>query len=414
MPQNRLVIGIILLALALASAVSGAPLALSEDPGNLEGLWLFRTDPAAVGEKEGWQATPLPDTEWRALQVPGGWEEQGITDPRPGEAPRPKNGMPYSDYDGVGWYRLHVIVPAGWAGQDLQLLLGSVDDEDRTFFNGELVGATPDQRPGAAPLAGPPVGVLRRYNVPAALVQAGAENVIAVRVTDGGGPGGMPGPSLSLLPAKVLVTMEKLPQADRSLPERFANPPACARILKIIHNWPDDPQSQDGLLATLRSQGFGGVVSNVSFDDYMISEAKWTAFLRGIAEAKKLGMALWVYDERAYPSGNAGGITMEGKPVPQWRTEGEIPPPPALHPDWEARGLFVADIETKGGDVSLALPPGKLVSAAAYPVRAEQLELEHAVDLTKRVANGKLLWTAPDGDWHVMAITEGRLYEGTH
>ncbi|MEI6502042.1 MAG: glycosyl hydrolase, partial [Armatimonadota bacterium] len=116
----------------------------------------------------------------------------------------------------------------------------------------------------------------------------------------------------------------------------------------------------------------------------------------------------------AYPSGNAGGITMEGKPVPQWRTEGEIPPPPALHPDWEARGLFVADAETKGGDVALDLPPGKLVSAAAYPVRAGQLDLPHAVDLTKSVANGKLSWAAPAGDWHVMAITEGRLYEGTH
>lgn len=395
-------------------SAGAAPVLLTEDRGNLEGPWLFRTDPSDIGENEGWQAQALRDDNWRALRVPGGWEEQGVTDPRPGQPPRPKNGMPYSDYDGVAWYRLHVAVPAAWAGQDLVLSLGSVDDEDRTFVNGELVGATPDRRPGALPLTEPAVHVLRRYPVPAALVKAGAENVIAIRVVDGGGPGGLPGPTLSLLPSKVLSAMQTLPQADRPLADRFANPPACARIIKIIHNWPDGPGAQDELIQTLLSQGFGGVVSNVSFDDYMVSETKWAALLRGIAEAKKHGMALWLYDERAYPSGCAGGITMEGHPVPQWRKPDGIPPPPALHPDWEARGLLVADAETKGGAVSLDLPPGKLVSAAAYPVREGQLGLDQAVDLAASVADGKLTWQAPAGDWQVIAVTEGRLYEGTH
>lgn len=414
MIRSRLLICIAPLAILLAFPACSAPTVLNEDPGNLEGSWFFRTDPSEVGEKEAWQAPAFRDSDWRVLRVPGGWEEQGVTDLRPGETSRPKNGMPYTDYDGVAWYRLHVLVPAAWAGQELQLLLGSVDDEDRTFVNGQLVGATPDRRPGAPPLTGPSVAVLRRYAVPAALVKPGAENVIAVRVTDGGGPGGMPGPALSLLPAQELSAMQKLPQADRPLTERFAIPPACARIIKIIHNWPDDPQSQDSLLQTLVAQGFGGVVSNVSFDDYMVSEPKWTAFLRGIAEAKKIGMALWLYDERAYPSGNAGGITMEGKPVPQWRKEGELPPPPALHPDWEARGLLVTDVEARQGQVSLDLPPGKLVSVAAYPVREGQLDLQHAVDLVASVAGDKLSWQAPAGDWHVIAVTESRLYEGTH
>ena len=33
--------------------------------------------------------------------------------------------------------------------------------------------------------------------------------------------------------------------AHASWEDRFAKPPADARILKIIHNWPDDPAAQD-------------------------------------------------------------------------------------------------------------------------------------------------------------------------
>ena len=113
--------------------------------------------------------------------------------------------------------------------------------------------------------------------------------------------------------------------------ERFAQPPADARILKIIHNWPDQPEAQDQLIGRLRAQGFGGVVCNVSFDQYLESDAKWLAFTRAVNEAKKAGMALWLYDERGYPSGNAGGITLRD------------------HPEWEARGLLVADAESQGG-----------------------------------------------------------------
>jgi hypothetical protein len=83
--------------------------------------------------------------------------------------------------------------------------------------------------------------------------------------------------------------------------ERFAQPPAEARILKIIHNWPDQAGAQDQLIGRLRTQGFGGVVCNVSFEQYLESEAKWLVFVRAVNEAKKAGLALWLYDERGYP-----------------------------------------------------------------------------------------------------------------
>jgi hypothetical protein len=177
---------------------------------------------------------------------------------------------------------------------------------------------------------------------------------------------------------------------------RFADPPARARILKIVHGLPDAPEAQDRLLRTLAAQGFGGIVCNVSFTDYLESEAKWKAFLRGVEEAKKAGMVMWLYDERGYPSGTAGGLTLRG------------------HPEWEARGLLIADAKTGGGAVSLDVPPGRLFRAAAFPVAGGAIDLDKPVDLAGSIRDGKLRWDAPAGEWHVMAITEDRLYEGTH
>ena len=197
----------------------------------------------------------------------------------------------------------------------------------------------------------------------------------------------------------------KLPQADRPLAERFANPPAECRILKLVHQLPDDPAAQDSLINTLIEQGFGGMATNVSFQGYVEDEAKWKSFLQTVGKAKDAGMSLWLYDEKGYPSGTAGGITLRD------------------HPEWEARGLLIADTTSDGGPVSLDVPPGTLISAKAYLVKDGILRTEGAVDLTPR--DGKLTWDVPTdrdarsggtppGKWHIMIFTESALYEGTH
>jgi sialate O-acetylesterase len=87
-----------------------------------------------------------------------------------------KAGLP--DFDGIVWFRRTFDLPASWAGGDLELHLGAIDDDDTTWVNGVQVGAT--------------IGydIPRVYRVPAALLKAGA-NVIAVRVLDTGGNGGI-------------------------------------------------------------------------------------------------------------------------------------------------------------------------------------------------------------------------------
>ncbi len=365
------------------------PRMLEESFGNLIGPWLFRIDAADTGERDGWQRPDFDDGAWRTLQAPGYWEPQGITDPRPGRPPQKSTTMAYTDYDGVAWYRLHFVVPAAWAGQELALRLGSVDDQDRTFFNGQLVGAIGPGVPNS-------VGKLRRYRVPAGLVKPGAENVLAVRVLDSGGPGGLMGPDLSLVPRSFMERPMKAPTSDRPLTERLTDPPADARILPIKHNLPDDADAQDELFAQLIAQGFGGFVANVNFRDYLVSEAKWQAYVRGVKRAKELGLAMWVYDERGYPSGNAGGLVMKG------------------HPEWQARGLLVAQATSTGGAVSLAVPPGPLRLAAAFPTADNLADPARAVDLRAQVKDQQLAWTAPAGSWQVLVMTEDALHEGTH
>ena len=110
---------------------------------------------------------------WRLLRVPGSWEAQG--------------GGKYRSYDGFAWYRCFVMVPASWKGQAVRLELGCIDDSDETSVNGVKVGATGTLPPRYRGLS----GVHRRYSVPAAAVRPGAYNLIAVRVYDGGGTGGI-------------------------------------------------------------------------------------------------------------------------------------------------------------------------------------------------------------------------------
>ncbi len=114
------------------------------------------------------EAPSLDDASWKTIDEPGYWEGKG-----------------FPNYDGVMWFRRAVEVPAGWAGRDLKLNLGSLDDNDVTFWNGSAVGTTQGWNNQ------------RVYTVPGAQVKAG-RTVIAIRIEDTGNGGGMAGPKLSM------------------------------------------------------------------------------------------------------------------------------------------------------------------------------------------------------------------------
>ena len=142
--------------------------------------WRFSTDPKNAGLKGRWQDPQFDDSGWRMLRVPGAWENQGVTEanPRFPEATRP--------YDGFSWYRCAVVIPEGLRGQPLQLLLGAIDDMDETFFNGEKIGGIGQENKEHW-------AAVRDYAIPEKLINYGGKNVIAVRVLDLRGNGGMMG-----------------------------------------------------------------------------------------------------------------------------------------------------------------------------------------------------------------------------
>jgi len=152
-----------------------------EDFMDLAGKWLFK-----VGDNPVYAKPEYDDTDWMLIKVPARWEDEGIdffelSTVRPYEGP----------YNGYAWYRLHVVVPEEWEGYNLLLVMGAIDDCDVTYWNGYLVGQTGSEKYTAW-------CATRRYIIPRKVIRYGAENIIAVRVYDGGGAGGIWQPPVML------------------------------------------------------------------------------------------------------------------------------------------------------------------------------------------------------------------------
>ena len=122
--------------------------------------WWQKNDPGS-STMPGWASPSLDQSAWKVMRLPGIWEEAGLP-----------------DFDGVVWFRRVVDVPADWAGRDLVVSLGPIDDVDTTFFNGVAIGGLGEW------------DAKRQYPVPGRLVRSGP-NVVAVRVLDVGGAGGL-------------------------------------------------------------------------------------------------------------------------------------------------------------------------------------------------------------------------------
>lgn len=135
-------------------------------------------DPGLAQAAQGWMAPGLVlDETWKEIVLPTQIEAAGL------------------QLNGGFWFRKEVAVPAAWAGKDLVLQLGAIDDFDITWFDGHEIGRTGEEVANW-------YTVPRRYRVPAALVKGGS-TVISVRVWDRFLAGGFTGASsqMSLAPA---------------------------------------------------------------------------------------------------------------------------------------------------------------------------------------------------------------------
>lgn len=137
-----------------------------------QAAWWANFDAREPGMQGGWFEASFDDSGWSSTTLPGLWramegaEESGL-----------------DAYDGTLWYRRTIEVPEDWAGRPLELSLGAIDDQDRVWFDGRLVGS----------MDGPGVwNVAREYEVPAELTTAG-EHVLTICCLDTGGAGGLSG-----------------------------------------------------------------------------------------------------------------------------------------------------------------------------------------------------------------------------
>ncbi len=92
-----------------------------------------------------------------------------------------KDGV--GNFDGGVWFRKKIEIPSEWLNKDLVLELGPVDDMDRTYVNGTLVGTYEALGYWSTD---------RVYNIPKKII-SGNQVLIAVRILDTQGGGGIYG-----------------------------------------------------------------------------------------------------------------------------------------------------------------------------------------------------------------------------
>ena len=190
--------------------------------------WWVKND---RGSKPGaeWSESRHDDSAWKTMRLPAAWEQAGL-----------------ANFDGLVWFRKSFDLPADWAGKELKLGLGPIDDADVTWFNGTRVG-------GMSVWNQP-----RDYKVPGKLVKAG-RNVVAVRVLDTGGGGGIYGqpgqvkvertgaPAISLAGAWRYEAVGALGQLT-PMPKRMGQSP---NVTTVLYN---------GMIAPLLPYGIKGAI----------------------------------------------------------------------------------------------------------------------------------------------------------
>ncbi|MDR6944936.1 putative Ig domain-containing protein [Mucilaginibacter pocheonensis] len=161
----------------------------------------------AVGDSAQWASPAFNDQHWQSVDVFKNWEQEG-----------------HPNYDGFGWYRIHVVIPSSlkekaFLKDSVRINLGSVDDNDEVYLNGKLIGKfggkTGDIKTGG--FYGPRTYTIAANN-PAILWDK--ENVLAVRIFDTGGDGGIYGTNFSIAIADVMDQVSVDNEADFNYGDR--------------------------------------------------------------------------------------------------------------------------------------------------------------------------------------------------
>jgi hypothetical protein len=134
-----------------------------------------------LGDDLAWKEPAFEDRAWKEIKTSETWNQQGFS------------------HDGFAWYRIHFylsdsLLQSSFLKKQLNFSMGKIDDADETYLNGKRIGKTgrsPEDPGGYASAWDTP----RNYRVEVSdpLLRWGKENVLAVRVFNNEGIGGLYG-----------------------------------------------------------------------------------------------------------------------------------------------------------------------------------------------------------------------------
>jgi alpha-galactosidase len=144
----------------------------------------------STGDNAEWSSPTFDDKGWKAADVSKPWELQG-----------------HSSYDGFGWYRNHVVIPSSLKAKaflkdTVIIQFASVDDNDEVFLNGKLIAKYGGRGGDIKRSHYGPRAYKIAANNPAILWDK--ENVLAVRIFDTGGDGGLYGTDFNIHMADIM------------------------------------------------------------------------------------------------------------------------------------------------------------------------------------------------------------------
>lgn len=199
---------------------------------------------------------------------------------------------------------------------------------------------------------------------------------------------------------------------DTMIQKFRANPAPCLPV-SLTHGFGyslNSPISEKqriirSVLEELKEKGFGGLVTNVCQAQYLRNDEEWTILRWLVQTAGEMGLRVWLYDEKGYPSGGAGGLTLD---------EG--------NPDWQAQGLAMKAVTFAAGEkISIPFPKGHTSVYAAYAWKSASLDAMSEEELLNPWKTYDLSGKADlndendtDGPVTAAIFYIKPMYEGTH
>ena len=195
------------------------------------------------GDDKNWAKPETNDADWKTIDMTMNWDDQG-----------------YVINDGYAWYRVHLTIPSSiLKGAEQQKFvvfdLPKADDADECYLNGQLIGKL-GSMPGDAGGYKSAWSAVRSYpvDVKTGGIRWDADNVIAIRVYNGGEPGGLFDRPLSV---RVPSTLDGL-----SIHFTDVNDGKAHCNIELRNSY---PQAQNGKLdVTVTDRESGAVLSKLS------------------------------------------------------------------------------------------------------------------------------------------------------